>query len=183
METVSGDKGTSNTFESSGLAELLELAGYRVRGHRADCIHCDGHSRLTLAFNDEVAFCHRCKWTRNVRTLSREMGLRVAPETPEQKLKRARDREFREWVSTLETTLSDELVRLSMIASYAKKALAFNPNNETAWEELRRFYDDEPYLASALDFLAGEKVSRWIDEPMTREKFSKLSTKHVLGSQ
>lgn len=45
------------------MRELLEQAGFRVRGKRADCVHCQGTSRFTVAFNDSVAFCHRCKWT------------------------------------------------------------------------------------------------------------------------
>ena len=36
METISGNPTTSKTFESSGLAELLERTGYRIRGRRAD---------------------------------------------------------------------------------------------------------------------------------------------------
>src|SRR5580700_7034695 len=55
---------------------LLEQAGFRVRGAtRADCIHCEGHSRGTVAFTHAVAFCHRCKWTANTLTLARELGL------------------------------------------------------------------------------------------------------------
>jgi hypothetical protein len=38
------------------MRELLEQAGFRVRGNRANCVHCEGTSRLTVAFNDSVAY-------------------------------------------------------------------------------------------------------------------------------
>jgi hypothetical protein len=65
------------------MSSLLLSAGFQLRGRgRADCIHCEGHSRGTVAFNDEVAFCHRCKWAANTRTLARQLGLlRTDPES------------------------------------------------------------------------------------------------------
>jgi hypothetical protein len=152
------------------IVALLERSGFRIRGKRADCPHCQGHSRLTVAFTDEVFYCHRCGRAGNIRTLARALGLQVVPETSEQKLARAREGEFREWLDLLYWVFSDELIWLTMIAEAAKQTLAILPNDETAWEELRRFHDDEPYLMGALDFLAGETVSRWLEFPITKEK-------------
>ena len=44
------------------IVQLLEKTGFVLRGAtRADCIHCQGHSRGTVAFTTEVAFCRRCE--------------------------------------------------------------------------------------------------------------------------
>lgn len=173
-ETIRHGLAVVNDPSSQHVAQLLERRGFRIRGRRADCPHCQadgpGHGRGTVSFTDEVAFCHRCKWTGNIRTLSRELGLHVASETAEQKAERRRAREFHEWTSTLEQILSDELVRLTMIAEYAKRALAFNPNNETAWGELAAFYHSEAALMGALDFVSCAKTSIWLEFPTSREK-------------
>ncbi|MCL5287746.1 MAG: hypothetical protein M1453_07100 [Acidobacteria bacterium] len=58
------------------MPELLERAGFRLRGtKRADCAHCPGHSRGTVSFTGEVAYCHRCHWTANAVTLARQVGV------------------------------------------------------------------------------------------------------------
>lgn len=58
------------------MGELLVRAGSRIRSKtRADCVQCSGHSHSTVSFTRTVAFCHRCKWTRNIPTLAREVGL------------------------------------------------------------------------------------------------------------
>jgi len=64
------------------LPDLLVRAGFRVRGHkRADCPSCSGQSRATVAFTEEVYFCHRCKRAGNRGALARELGL--LPTDPE----------------------------------------------------------------------------------------------------
>src|SRR5258708_9138957 len=78
------------------MVDLLEANGFRVRGKRAECVHCSGHSRLTVAFTESVAFCHRCRWTASLRRLAKEQGCTV----PQRKMGRARDRqhEFQTWL-------------------------------------------------------------------------------------
>lgn len=152
------------------MAELLERAGFRVRGRRADCIHCDGHSRLTVSFTAEVAFCHRCHWTANVRTLSRELGVPIALETREAREKRHRAVQFSEWVSTLHLILSRRLRLLTRRAELARNVLDAYPECEPAWAALADLYHAEAELFGALDQLACEKVSQWLESPMTRPR-------------
>jgi len=169
MATVSGDPSPSNTFQSRPLSQLLKLAGFRVRGRRADCSRCDGHSRLTVAFNDEVAFCHRCKWTGNLRTVSRELGLPLAPESSEARERRARAAQFDEWTAACHTILTRQLRSLERRAELAKKILAQFPDSEAAWEALAELYHNEAGIIAALDMLSFEKLSPWLEVPMTRD--------------
>ncbi len=155
---------------ATNLADLLERAGFHVRGRRADCIHCEGHARATVSFNDEVAFCHRCKWTANVRTLSRELGLPLAPLTREIREERNKDERFAEWSNVCHLVLVRRLRFLTRRAELAKNVLAILPDFEPAWSALADFYHSEAELFGALDVLAFEKLSPWLEQPMTRER-------------
>jgi hypothetical protein len=116
-----------------------------------------------MSVRDDFAHCHRCKYTIQFRKL------RPVPETPEQKAERIQAARFREWCTIVYRLVSDELVRLTMTAYAAKRTLAIFPEDETAWDELARFYHAEAPLMAALDFLACEKVSQWLEFPMTKE--------------
>ena len=107
---------------------LLERAGFRIRGRRADCPNCEGHSRLTVSFTNEVAYCHRCHWTANVRALSRALGARFIPETREAREKRDRAAQFSEWMNTLYLILSRRLRLLTRRAELAKNVLNAYPD-------------------------------------------------------
>jgi len=156
-------------FQVATLPELLERAGFRIRGRRADCVHCEGHSRMTVSFTDEVAYCHRCAWTGNARTLSRELALPIAPETREQRERRDQAVRFAAWTHTCEILLLRRLRRLTERAALAREALADFPDLESAWCALADYYHNEASLMGALDFLTFEKLSSWLEEPMTRE--------------
>ncbi len=155
---------------ATSLIDLLERAGFHIRGRRADCIHCEGHARLTVSFSDEVAFCHRCKWTANVRILSRELGIAVKPETQEQRERRKRRAEFAEWLDTLYLLVIRRLRYLSECAELGEDFLTQFPDCEDAWDLLADLYHNEAHLFAALDILAFEKLSPWLEVPMTREK-------------
>jgi hypothetical protein len=159
-------------------ADLLERAGFHIRGRRADCPHCQaegrghGHGRGTVSFTDEVAFCHRCKWTRNIRTLSRELRVPVAPETHERREARDRAALFSEWVNTCHMILVRRLHRLTERAELAKKVLRQLPDFEPAWGALADLYHSRSSILGALDTLVFEKVSPCLEEPMTRESLA-----------
>jgi hypothetical protein len=180
MQTVQGNSIPSNAAllgrcgtpppSTPNLADLLERVGFRIRGRRADCIHCEGHSRLTVSFNDEVAFCHRCKWTRNVRTLSRELGLPVAPLAPEMRETRDQHEQLAEWSNTVHMILMRDWRYLTLRAEFAKQVLAGVPACEPAWGALADFYHSEAGFAAAFEFLACEKLPQYLDAPMTKEK-------------
>ena len=158
---------------AASFPELLDRAGFHIRGRRADCPHCQaeghGHGRGTVAFTSEVAFCHRCKWTANVRTLSRALGVPVAPEVREQRVQRERAARFSAWLDTCHLILVKLLRRLTERAELAKNVLARFPDSEPAWAALADLYHNEASLLGALDLLAFEKLSPWLEQPMTRE--------------
>jgi hypothetical protein len=162
---------TKRNFQNqANISDLLERAGFRIRGRRADCVKCEGSSRLTVSFNDEVAYCHRCQWTANVRTLSRELNIAVAPETREQRQRRARQVQFAEWLDTLYLLIIRRLRYLTECAGIGKEILAQFPDCEDAWSLLADFYHNEAHLFGALDMLAFEKLSPWLETPTTKEK-------------
>lgn len=117
-----------------------------------------------MAVRDDYSYCHRCKFVIQLRRLQ------SVPPTPEEILERRHARAFREWTDTVYQILSNELVRLGMIAEFGKRTLALDPNNQTAWDELAGFYHSEAALMGALDFLSCEKTSRWFEFPMSKEK-------------
>jgi len=176
MEMLSRQAGDSASQAPPAFADLLERAGFHIRGRRADCPHCQaegrGHGRTTVSFTDEVAFCHRCKWTRNTRTLSRELRVPVAPETQEHREARERAALFSVWVNTCHMILIRQLCRLTERAERAEKVLRRFPDCEPAWNALADLYHCESSLLGALDVLIFEKVSPWLEEPMTRGRLA-----------
>jgi hypothetical protein len=165
---------TCDSAPVPSLAELLERAGFHVKGRRADCIHCEGSSRLTVAFNDEVAFCHRCKWTRNIRTLSRDLGLPLAPIAREALARREREAEFREWLDTTYEILARVWRELTLQAELAKQIVARRPDEDLAWDALADFYHSQADFEGAFEFLSFEKLPRYLEQPMTRERLLAL---------
>ena len=149
---------------------LLIGAGFRIRGRRADCVHCDGHSRLTVSFNDEVAFCHRCKWTGNARTLTRDLGLPLEPLTHEIREKCEQHGRFTEWERTIYVLLVGKWRSVTRRAELAKQLLFKFPDCEPAWCALADFYQSESTFSAAFEFLSYERLPQYLDVPMTRDK-------------
>lgn len=152
---------------------LLERAGFRIRGAaRADCIHCEGHSRGTVAFTAEVAYCHRCKWRANIVTLARDVGLlRDNSETASALREEARLRirlvaeikPFEAWREARIRAVSDPYRSLSRAAIHASSVLAKFLACEEAWNALARFYHAEAQLPAAFDWLMFAKASAWLE--------------------
>ena len=155
------------------MRSLLERAGFRVRGGRADCAHCNGRSRLTVSFTNEVAFCHRCKWKANVVTLAHELGLfRNNPDAVssfhDQSKHRARFlteiKAFEIWRDSRICTVSNQYRELSRKGIRATYVLSKFPESEAAWEALARFYHARAKLLAAFDWLMFTKVSDWLEQ-------------------
>jgi hypothetical protein len=158
------------TNDFTTMPSLLERNGFRVHGRRANCIYCEGNSRLTVSFNDEVAYCHRCHWTANVRTLSRKMGISVAPETPEHREARRLAKQFADWVDRCERAVVDRHRFLWRRAGLAIIALRYFPDMEQAWDALADYDHIEAKLCAALDTLRFERASKWLEYAMTPER-------------
>lgn len=159
------------------MRSLLERAGFRVRGAtRADCVHCEGSSRGTVAFTFEVAFCHRCKWRANVVMLARELGLlngnseaasalrQVAQQRAEKEVQLNR---FDQWRDARIREISGRYRSLSRSAVNAEQVLSEYPNCEEAWDAMARFYHQEAKLSAALDWLMFAKASNWLEADST----------------
>jgi hypothetical protein len=52
----------------------------------------------------------------------------------------------------------------------AKRALAFNADNEPAWSALGDYYHNEAAFMCAFEFLSMEKVPQWLEEPVSKER-------------
>jgi hypothetical protein len=156
---------------------LLERSGFRVRGAtRADCIHCEGQSRGTVAFTHEVAFCHRCKWAVNKLKLARELGLlrgdaqamSVFREEARQRLTLGSEiKRFETWREVKLRNVSNQYRSLSRGAVCASKVLAECPNCEDAWAALAHFYQVEAQLSAAFDWLMFTKAGAYLEKDST----------------
>jgi hypothetical protein len=159
------------------MRSLLEQAGFSIRGAtRADCIHCAGHSRGTVSFTVEVAFCHRCKWRANIVTLARELGLiQSHPQAISAFREEARRRAqfdsqikpFEAWREAKIREVSDRYRALSSAAVQAESVLRKFLGCEQAWDALARFYHAEAQLSAAFDWLMFTKANMWLEEDST----------------
>lgn len=156
------------------MREVLVQAGFQIRGAtRADCIYCQGHSPGTVAFTSEVAYCHRCQWTANTRTLARELGLlRGNPGAVSAFREDARRRaeidgeikRFEAWRDKRVREVSERYRLLSRAAVHACGVLIQLPDCEEAWDALARLYHVEAQLLAAFDWLMFIKASVWLEE-------------------
>jgi hypothetical protein len=123
---------------------ILESAGFHIRGTRADCPYCEGHSRLTVSIRDELFFCHRCHRGGSVRQLAREQGRSLPP----LKIRKANmpKAAFRAWLVGKMTTMMREEHTLLRRYRYALDALQFFPEMQEAWTALADYYHRERYF-------------------------------------
>jgi hypothetical protein len=160
------------------MRSLLELAGFQLRGNRADCLHCEGRSRWTISFNSEVCFCHRCHFKANVITLARELGLFDNPELRERFLREAGERKrqnaemqrFDAWRDASIRQVSARHRSLWRNAGLAQEVLKKYPDCEPAWDALARWHHAEAQLCATLDYLTFAKASIWLEVDSTREE-------------
>jgi hypothetical protein len=162
------------TFE---MRAMLEQGGFKIRGRgRADCIHCEGHSRGTVSFNDKLAHCFRCQWKANSFTLAQELGLLDGNRDARDKfLRDVRERmrfdadlhKFEAWRSKQIRLVSDQYLFLSRAANHAHKVLTQRPDCEEAWDCLARFHNAEAQLLAVFDWLTFAKASLWLEQDAT----------------
>jgi hypothetical protein len=124
-------------MQSSDL--ILQTAGFRVLGTRADCPFCEGHRKLTVAVHGELFYCHRCQRGGSVRQLAREQGLTF----PRPRVRKANQRKaaFRVWLSQKMSEMSREEHRLYRRVEWALAALNFYPDMTAAWSALAEWYN------------------------------------------
>jgi hypothetical protein len=170
--------------------DLLERAGFRIRGRRADCIHCVGHARGTVSFTSAVAYCHRCQWRANIVTLARELGL-LAGDSPalrafreETKRRAAIDAQIRPFELWRDERIREVCARyhsLSRSATHAEEVLREFPGfaDEAAWDALARFHHAEAQLSRTFDFLTFAKASAWLEKDSTPSEVFAVWRRHA----
>jgi hypothetical protein len=159
------------------MVELLERTEFGIRSrHRADCAYCAGRSKGTVAFTDQVAFCHRCRWTANRIVLARNLGfLSNDLETQWKLLQEAHHRRgiestlsaFERWREARLREVTDRYRPLGRQGALAHRVLQRWPDCEPAWDALARLYHAEAVLLRALDFLSFAKASIWLERDST----------------
>ncbi len=170
--------------------DLLVRAKFLIRSaKRADCARCTGHSRGTVSYTEEVAFCHRCAWKANVATLARELGLlgndpAICAQLRTEAHRRARFEQplnsFEGWREVRIRRISDQYHALSRAAVRAAAVLWLSPECEPAWDTLARLYQSEARLSAAFDFLMFAKASAWLETDSTpAEVFSLWRSENV----
>jgi hypothetical protein len=174
---IASDRASINCSERWRIRDMLEKAGFRVRGEsRADCAHCEGRSRATVSFTAEVAFCHRCKWRANTLTLARELGLLkedtgvVSAFREEARRRRHLEAEierFEAWRGAMIREVSDRYRALSKAAITAEKMLRESPECPKAWHQLAQFHGAVAQLSAAFDWLMFTKASVWLEVDST----------------
>jgi hypothetical protein len=160
--------------DMEALRDLMEARGFRVKGNRADCIFCDGGSRLTVSIRQETYYCHRCQKSGGVNSLKRELGMPITPETQAERDRRQLEIRFESWREAAEFLIDDYQQKKSRLIPLVTLALNDFPDMGAAWEVLRDFYDSEATLLGALEMLRFEKEPRYADEPMTRGKLLEI---------
>jgi hypothetical protein len=138
-----------------------------------------GRSRRTVSVTGEVAHCHRCKWSGNRITLSRELGLLSSDPRTRQLLRQERERRerleapihaFEKWRDEALSRAIDEHRILSRQAVLAKTLLKNYPDCEPAWNALATFYHRQAALIADLDQLSCAKLSDFLEAPYTIER-------------
>jgi hypothetical protein len=161
------------------MRSLLERAGFVIRGKRANCIHCAGRRVGTVSFGNEVAHCHRCKWSANTLTLARELDLlkgdclaaKAFRKKAEQRARlNSQIEPFEKWREASIRGVSDRYRTLSKAAVQADAVLRKSPDCEEAWDALARFYHAEAQLSAAFDWLLFTKASNWLESDSTPVK-------------
>jgi hypothetical protein len=172
------------------MVDLLALSGRVPRSaSRADCT-CSGHSRATISFNREVAFCFRCGWRTNSLQLARALGIRGVGRAPASSCEQdARRRHL--WTVAANLCTVEDFVELEMrdvllsFASIRRNAAArlaaikagaperFQNEQEFGWLALKFVADSEiraeaSYLIAALAVPADRARFALIPEARTR---------------
>jgi hypothetical protein len=127
------------SFSSVNVEAVLTNSGYRIRGRRADCPYCSGHSRLTVSFTDDGRFyCHRCARGGHIRSLAPVQGITLPP--PRVRAANIPKMQFCAWLSEKMTVLADEERKAHKKLEWANTALFFYDDFESAWDFLAWFY-------------------------------------------
>ncbi len=157
------------------MRDLLQLAGNRIRSAtRADCTRCPGSSTGTVAYTDQVAYCHRCQWRANRVMLERELGLRPANRgrgrkpTPAEQAAAERRRLAEAEIAALEAWLEWKLREIAQEEQFLLElkprlslALDDHPENDALWDALAFVIRRLRELDAEWEFYFREKLPQY----------------------
>ncbi|MGH9795763.1 MAG: hypothetical protein ACRD5G_13405 [Candidatus Acidiferrales bacterium] len=179
------------------MRDLLQLAGNRIRSAtRADCTRCPGSSTGTVAYTDQVAYCHRCGWGANRAMLERELGLRrvgagprarprslcaPAGRQPHRAISKTSQEERRlriealaaAMLTWLECSVSELAWRHAEVNSCIRRTGALlrrHPQCARLWKLLAVFYERMRRLEEEWEFYFREPLPAYLDHAATLEE-------------
>ena len=120
-----------------------------------------------MRVSEDKFYCHRCKRGGTTRSLARELGHSVTPETAQERSAREQKAKFKSWINERHNSIAAELRVTRKRADIAKRVLRVYPDCEPAWDALARFCHSEAKLTAALETLSFEKVPTYLEEPST----------------
>ncbi|MGH9859090.1 MAG: hypothetical protein ACRD5F_03590, partial [Candidatus Acidiferrales bacterium] len=155
--------------------------GNRIRSAtRADCTRCPGSSNGTVAYTDEVAYCHRCQWRANRTTLERELGLRPALRgcgrrpTPAEQAAAERRRQIEAEIAALEAWLHWRAAEMGREECWLREfqqriaaVLAAHPEREYTWAALAYVIQRLRELDAEWEFLFCDPLPQYRDDRTT----------------
>ena len=170
----------STAAAQHGLIDLLQRAGARIRGNRADCPRCKRQRSVSFDESRGVYFCHGsgCDFSGGTVKLAREQGLAArltAAEYRELLQQRERaDRAARSLYKRVRVRRFDLLDRLHALAGLESTAHGLGPDNSETWDVLSAVYVERPAVLAELTILenagAADLLRFLSTEPEVREQ-------------
>jgi hypothetical protein len=160
-------------MQTEQIAELLHARAVGSDRWRGKCPVHGGRSlgSLSIGRGTDGRTLLICRAGCTAKAICESIGIRMADLFSDSRSAgrevRNRAQEFDEWRSTCQRILTDRLRHLCQKADSAARVLARFPDCEPAWNALANFYHCEAELRAALDLLSFEKVSPWLETPMT----------------
>ena len=145
-------------FGQVNVHAILTNAGFQIRGSRATCPFCTGHSKLTVAIKGPLWHCHRCLRGGHVRSLARRQGVTLPP--PRLRKADIPKSRFRTWLSSKMRELANEEYCAYRMKQWADAALYFYPEFQLVWNFLARFHSRQRVWERSWES-ASDKVGRY----------------------
>jgi len=170
----------STAAAQHGLIDLLQRAGARIRGNRADCPRCKRQRAVSLDESRGIYHCHgaACDFSGGTVKLAREQGLAArltGAEYRELLQQRGRaDRAARSLYERVRVRRFELLGYLRALGDLDSTAHRLGPDNPETWNALSAVYAERPAVLAELTILENADAAdllRFLSaEPEVREQ-------------
>ncbi len=170
----------STAAAQHGLIDLLQRAGARIRGNRADCPRCKRQRSVSFDESRGVYHCHGsgCDFSGGTVKLAREQGLAArltAAEYRELLQQRERaDRAARSLYERVRVRRFELLGCLHALGDLESTAHRLGPDSPETWNALSAVYEERPAILAELTILenagAADLLRFLSAEPEAREQ-------------